>query len=220
MSLNIYPEVTHCLAKSLALEYGPEIDAICDEIKAACKGWGTDKKLIKAIASCDAETRTKVSKRYEEMHGKELKDVVRKETKGDFGRALQLLAVPPDVAEANIVHMSTKGLGTREKLLYPIICGRTNTEMEILKKSLLQNLRQRSGSGHRLGDERRSSQAARKTCVQGIEEGVRSKFSHRRQSEEGRRVLLQGGPGPAAGYGLKSRYSRYYAGLRRGTRRR
>uniref|UniRef100_A0A7R9ZI03 Annexin n=1 Tax=Pseudictyota dubia TaxID=2749911 RepID=A0A7R9ZI03_9STRA len=170
MSLNIYPEVTHCLAKSLALEYGPEIDAICDEIKAACKGWGTDeKRLIKAVASCDAETRTKVSRRYKEMHGKELTDLMRKEAGGDFGRALQMLSVPPDVTEALIVRMATKGLGTSEKWLYPVICGRSNAEIEILKKAYFKTYGK--DLGQLIGSE--TSGDLHKllvTCVQGIEE--------------------------------------------------
>jgi Annexin len=43
-------------------------------------------------------------------------------------------AVPPDVAECDMIKKACKGIGTDETLVYSIICGRSNKEMEILKK--------------------------------------------------------------------------------------
>lgn len=54
--------------------------------------------------------------------------------KRDFGTALQFLAVPSDEAECDMIKQACKGAGTDELLLYPIICGRTNTEIDLLKK--------------------------------------------------------------------------------------
>lgn len=104
-------------------------------IYQACKGFGTDElRLIKELAVLSPEDRCKVSLRYKEVHGKELKDVLKRECRGDFGEALQFLAVPPDVAECDMIKKACKGIGTDETLVYSIICGRSNKEMEILKK--------------------------------------------------------------------------------------
>lgn len=60
---------------------------------------------------------------------------MKKENRGDFGLLTQLLALSTPDAEAKIVRIATKGMGTNEKLLYSVICGRSNEEMEILKKA-------------------------------------------------------------------------------------
>jgi len=105
-------------------------------IYKACKGFGTDElRLIKELALLSPEDRCKVALRYKQVHGKELKDLMRKECGNrDFGTALQFLAVPPDEAECDMLMKACKGIGTNETLLYSIVCGRSNKEMEILKK--------------------------------------------------------------------------------------
>ena len=59
---------------------------------------------------------------------------MRKECRGDFGTALQFLGSPPDEAECDMIAKACKGAGTDEVLVYSIICGRTNEEMDLLKK--------------------------------------------------------------------------------------
>jgi Annexin len=102
----------------------------------ACKGFGTDElRLIKELARSSPEDRVKVAMRYKQVHGKVLKAVIKSECGNrDFGTALQFLAVSPDEAECDMIKNACKGTGTDEVLLYSIICGRTNAEMEILKK--------------------------------------------------------------------------------------
>jgi hypothetical protein len=81
------------------------------------------------------EERCKVAIRYKETHGKELKAVMKSECGSrDFGTALQLLALPPDLAEVDVLRKACRGLGTDELLLYPVICGRSNKEINHLKK--------------------------------------------------------------------------------------
>lgn len=55
--------------------------------------------------------------------------------KKDFGTALQFLSVPSHEMECDMITMCCSGLGTNEKALYPIICGRSNAEIDILKKT-------------------------------------------------------------------------------------
>jgi hypothetical protein len=86
------------------------------------------------MGSCNAETRCKVPIRYKEIYGKELKAVMKSECGNrDFGTALQFLAVSPAEAECHMLQKAMKGIGTNELLLYTIICGRSNQEMQILK---------------------------------------------------------------------------------------
>ena len=106
------------------------------KIDAACKGFGTDEGgLIDALAGCSPEQRAKVEKRYEETHSKELRKILKREVGNrDFGTALQLLSLPSDEAEVEIIRKASKGMGTNELLLYPVICGRNNQEIVHLKK--------------------------------------------------------------------------------------
>jgi hypothetical protein len=105
-------------------------------IYEACKGFGTDEmRLIKELAVLSPDDRCQLARRYKEVHGKELKDLLRTECGNrDFGTALQFLAVPLDEAECDMIHKACKGVGTNETLVYSILCGRSNKEMDILKR--------------------------------------------------------------------------------------
>lgn len=89
--------------------------------------------------------------------------------KGDFGTALQFLAVPSDEAECDMIKMACKGLGTDELLLYPIICGRTNSEIDLLKKKFYKIYDQDLGMAlnKELGGD---FEKLIFNCLQGIEE--------------------------------------------------
>lgn len=134
MTLDLYPDVIH--EGDLSPDaFGDEVDDICNEIHAASKGFGTDeKRLLKAMGSMTGETRCKVPLRYPQMFDKDLKALVKSECGSrDFGTALQFLAVDPVEAECDMIKKACKGLGTDETLLYTIICGRSNKEMQLLK---------------------------------------------------------------------------------------
>ncbi|CAH0476197.1 unnamed protein product [Peronospora belbahrii] len=130
--LNLYPPAN----RAASLHFVPEIDQACQAIHDACKGIGTDELgLIAALGTKSTDQRYLISVRYNELFGKDLKKVLQHETSGDFGHLLQLLACPLPEAEAVIVRNATKGLGTKESLIYPIVMGRTNVEIHILKKT-------------------------------------------------------------------------------------
>lgn len=116
--------------------FGSDIDDVCQEIEDATKGWGANKqKVIDALATKDATERTKISLRYKELHGKKLVDLMKKEFSGDFGTCLEFLALPPDEMECAMIRKACKGVGSHAKVLYSILCGRTNDEMERIKKT-------------------------------------------------------------------------------------
>ncbi|KAE9351870.1 hypothetical protein PR003_g4677 [Phytophthora rubi] len=68
------------------------------------------------------------------LQGAALRDLVDDETSGHYGFLLKLLASPLPEAEAGILRKATKGLGTKEDLIYSVVVGRTNVEISILKK--------------------------------------------------------------------------------------
>jgi len=54
---------------------------------------------------------------------------------GDFGQAMQFMSYPPHEAECAMIKAAAKGVGSNAMVLMSILCGRTNAEMEILKKT-------------------------------------------------------------------------------------
>lgn len=82
------------------------------------------------------EKRCMVPIRYKEMFDKKLQDVMKSECGSrDFGTALQFLAVDPVETDCMIIDKACKGFGTDELLLFTVVCGRSNKEIEILKVS-------------------------------------------------------------------------------------
>jgi Annexin len=106
-------------------------------VHASCQGFGTnEKRLLKAMGSMSPETRCKVPIRYQEVYHKNLESVMKSECgKKPFGTALQLLAVNPVEADCDyLIDRACQGAGTHELLLFTILGGRSNKEMELLKK--------------------------------------------------------------------------------------
>jgi hypothetical protein len=145
MTIDIYPEIVHRNDLSPDVGYGAEIDDDIEEIVSACKGWGSNKKkVIEALGSHTAEGRYKLAARYKEINdGKGLDALMKKEMQGkiaagDFGIAMELLGLPPHEAECAMLKRACKGIGSSANIIYSIICGRTNREMEILKKTFFK----------------------------------------------------------------------------------
>ena len=90
---------------------------------------------MKVLGSQNAENRCKIAIRYPQIYGNDLKSVMKSECGSkNFGLALQFLAVPVHVMECEMIHEAITGVGGNTLVLIPIVCGRSNQEMEILKK--------------------------------------------------------------------------------------
>jgi len=115
----------------------PDMDEMCEEIHKACKGWGTDEDaLIEALGSKSPSQRCYLNKRYPKIYdGEDLDDLMKSECSGDFGFAIRLVAMKCDDAEVKLLRECTHGVGTKEHVLYTIICGRTNDDIDLLKKT-------------------------------------------------------------------------------------
>jgi len=102
-----------------------------------CIGWGTDEDaLVEALGLTTAEERTKIPMCFKDMFKNDLKKLMKKECgKGGLGQALQYLALTPVEAECAMIKTACSGAGTNETLLYSILCGRSNVDMELLKKT-------------------------------------------------------------------------------------
>lgn len=102
----------------------------------ATKGWGANaQKVIDALANKDANERWKLSRRYKELFDKPLDELMKKEFKGDFKFGMTCLAMPLDEAECYMLKKATDGVGCNIAVVYSIMCGRTNDEINRVKKN-------------------------------------------------------------------------------------
>ncbi|KAF0693816.1 Aste57867_15255 [Aphanomyces stellatus] len=136
----VYPQETRDANNGATINAAnTDIDNICNEIYSACAGFGTDEdRLSLALGSRNNRERYLVCLRFPQLHKKALLDEMKSETSGDYGKLLQLLAQPLEDAEAQIIRDATKGMGTNENLLYPVLSGRSNDELAILKKAFFK----------------------------------------------------------------------------------
>jgi hypothetical protein len=111
------------------------VDELCEKIRKATKGWGTDEDaLINELADEPADIRVQMYHCYKKKYDTEVHKVMKSELgSGKLGMAMQLLSLPLDMAEAMILHGAMKGIGTKERLIWPVLCGRTNKEITKLK---------------------------------------------------------------------------------------
>ncbi|TMW66534.1 hypothetical protein Poli38472_004299 [Pythium oligandrum] len=137
--LAIYPRSAFDVYNKIKINYPSNIDAICEEIYKACTGMGTDEEmLIKILGPRSPNDRALISYRYKELFNTPLRDLVKGETSGDLGFLMQLICMSLPQAEAYIIHRACKGAGTSEHLLYPILVGRSDAEMNVLKKTYFE----------------------------------------------------------------------------------
>lgn len=136
MPIAIYPNVLSETLDSDTLDQ--DIDTYCQEIHDGCKGRGANvPQVIQALAK-DVTTRHYIQHRYRELYEKDLAEVMRKEFSGEFGFCMQALALPADAGEVAMLKKATLGVGATVEILYAILCGRTNEEVEILKTTYYQ----------------------------------------------------------------------------------
>lgn len=134
--LNLYPPSAHNVYKGIQNSYPPEVDAAAQQINEATQGLGTDEKALTAVLGPKTpDQRFLIAARYKELFGTSLKSLVNSETSGHYGKLLSLISAPLPEAEAELLRLATKGSGTTEKYIFPIVVGRTNTEINILKKT-------------------------------------------------------------------------------------
>lgn len=137
--LGLYPPSAFDAYKKEKTRFSASIDAVVEQIHAACDGVGTDDKaLVKLLGPLTPNDRGLISLRYKELHGQSLREQVKSETSGPFGYLLQLICFSLPQAEAYILFHAMKGAGTSDHLLYSVLMGRTNEEIGLLKKAFFE----------------------------------------------------------------------------------
>jgi len=89
------------------------------------------------MGNTTSEERKKIQIRYPEIYSsKDLRSLIKKECgNNDFGTAMQFLSLGPVEAECYMVKKAVDGWGSDKLLLYSILCGRSNDDMILLKKT-------------------------------------------------------------------------------------
>lgn len=68
------------------------------------------------LAVRTSEHLAQVASVYRQFYGRDLVEVLQKETSGHFGRALHYLILPPLLLDAELVHDAIVGAGTNERV--------------------------------------------------------------------------------------------------------
>lgn len=191
--VNLYPPVIHG-EEEVELD---SLDSACDELCEACRGWGTDEDvLIEVLGSKSPTERYIIARRYPELNdGDEIDDLMKSECgKGDFGFALRLLAMTSDDAEVKLIRECTNHFGTKEHILYTIICGRSNSEIDHLKKVWYNTYETDLGvmlASELSGDFERLIF----NCLQGVEEEYDEEVHTMEKAEEDAEKFYEAGQG-------------------------
>ncbi|KAF9424469.1 hypothetical protein BGZ76_003513 [Entomortierella beljakovae] len=110
----------------------PQQDA--ETVHRACKGFGTDEKaVISVVAARPSEHLALVVSVYKQFYGRDLAEVLAKETSGNFSRTLHYCILPPIGLDSELVYEACIGAGTNERCLIQVLIGRTNSDMAQLK---------------------------------------------------------------------------------------
>ncbi|KAI9889563.1 MAG: hypothetical protein M1814_005166 [Vezdaea aestivalis] len=105
-----------------------------EAIREATKGWGSDKKaLISILAKADPLHMASIRYHYGDRFHTDLKELIRKETKGHFQDALVSLIQGPLESDVRNLRQALEGIGTKEALLNDVLVGRTNADLQIIK---------------------------------------------------------------------------------------
>jgi len=105
------------------MSHSPE--HLAEEIFLAMKGLGTDEKRInRAIAGLDYETIAKVKHAFQAKHGKDIMKELKSETSGNYWRLIRGIMTDPVRYDAEMLHDSMEGLGTKDAQLSEILIAR------------------------------------------------------------------------------------------------
>lgn len=151
-------------------------------------------KVIDALATHDATQRTYIAIRYKELYSKDLQELMKKEFSGNLGEALRFLALRPDHAEAKMIKHATKGIGASPNIIWSIVCGRTNAEIDILKKSYF-SIYSKDMSKLLASELHGDMERLVFTCLQGAEEEYNPQFHTLEKAVEDAEIIHRMGQG-------------------------
>lgn len=110
------------------------VENASEKLRKAMKGLGTDEAaIIKVLASHNNEQRQEIEKMFKTMYGKDLRDDLKSELRGNFEDVVIALLDPPRVYDAKELKRAMKGAGTDEETLIEILCTRSNSQIAEIK---------------------------------------------------------------------------------------
>ncbi|CAH0513680.1 unnamed protein product [Peronospora belbahrii] len=122
------------------MTFSADIDAAVQEIQRVCTGVALDEAaLASLLLSKSVEQRYLIWWRYRTLYKQSLTVWIK--STSDYGVLLKMLASPLEQVEAEILQKATKGLGTTEEWIYPVVMARSNAEIALLKKTFQEKIR-------------------------------------------------------------------------------
>lgn len=113
--------------------FDPEKDA--EVLRKAMKGLGTDETaIINVLGARSASERKKIETSFKLMYGKDLIKDLKSELSGQFENVILALIRTRPEFDAWSLRNAMKGAGTNENCLIEIMCTRTNSEIEEIKR--------------------------------------------------------------------------------------
>ena len=107
-----------------------------DALRKAMKGFGTDEgTLIKILATADPLYVAKLNHTYSQRLGRNLEKDVKSEVSGKLEDALVAFIRGPLMQDVHAVRNAVKGIGTNEDLLNDVLIGRSNADLEAIKRA-------------------------------------------------------------------------------------
>jgi hypothetical protein len=106
----------------------------CETLRKAFRGIGTDEDaVISVLGHRNAEQRLAIGIKYKTMFGRDLRNDLDSELRGNFLKVCDKLCMVPSAVDAAYLHEAIKGAGTNESKLIEVLCTRTNRQIERIK---------------------------------------------------------------------------------------
>lgn len=115
---------------------GFDANGAAEQIRKATKGFGTDEKaLVSTLAPLDAFQVDALMRTFKVTVGRDMLQVLEKETSGWFEAALRAKVLGPLGYDVWLVHRACDGAGTHEDILNEVLLCRSNAEIHLLKQA-------------------------------------------------------------------------------------
>jgi len=110
-----------------------------DALRKAMKGFGTDEKtLIQVLAPMGPLEINSVKQAFQQGHKRDLMKDVHSETSSYFREGLEALIRGPLEQDCFTLREGLSGMGTKEELLDEVLLGRTNADINAIKRHYQQ----------------------------------------------------------------------------------
>lgn len=115
------------------------ISGAADALRKAMKGFGTDEKtLIQVLAPMNPLEIASVKQAFQQGHKRDLMKDVHSETSSYFREGLEALIRGPLEQDCFTLREGLSGMGTKEDLLDEVLLGRTNADINAIKRHYQQ----------------------------------------------------------------------------------